>query len=40
MAVDTAALDDITQRLQQLVNVLESAEGSLTQIPEEAAEPA
>jgi hypothetical protein len=33
MAVDTSALDDITERLQQLVNVLESAEGSLTVVP-------
>jgi 4-hydroxy-tetrahydrodipicolinate synthase len=33
-AVDTAGLDDITHRLQQLVNVLESAEGSLTVVPE------
>jgi len=37
MAVDVAALDDITERLQQLVNVLESAEGSLTVIPDAAA---
>ena len=28
--VDVAALDDITERLQALVAVLESAEGSLT----------
>jgi len=33
--VDVAALDDITGRLQQLVDVLESAEGSLTEIPDE-----
>jgi len=33
--VDVAALDDITQRLQQLVDVLESAEGSLTEVPDE-----
>jgi 4-hydroxy-tetrahydrodipicolinate synthase len=32
-AVDTPALDDLTQRLHQLVDVLESAEGSLTVIP-------
>jgi len=37
MAVDVAALDDITERLLQLVNVLESAEGSLTVIPDAAA---
>ena len=37
MAVDTAGLDDITTRLQQLVNVLESAEGSLTVMPEAVA---
>ena len=30
MAVNTEGLDDITSRLQQLVNVIESAEGSLT----------
>lgn len=34
--VDTATLDDITDRLQQLVNVLESAEGTLTVVPEVA----
>mmetsp|Transcript_40383 Transcript_40383/g.80929 ORF Transcript_40383/g.80929 Transcript_40383/m.80929 type:complete len:446 (-) Transcript_40383:309-1646(-) len=33
MAVDTTSLDDIITRLQQLVNVLESAEGSLTVVP-------
>jgi len=33
--VDVNALDDMTLRLQQLVDVLESAEGSLTQIPGE-----
>lgn len=33
-AVDTPALDDITQRLHQLCGVLESAEGSVTEIPE------
>lgn len=32
-AVDIAALDDITRRLRQLVEVLESAEGSLTEVP-------
>ena len=31
--VDNAALDDIVARLEQLVQVLESAEGSLTEIP-------
>ena len=36
-AVNVAALEDITTKLQQLVNVLESAEGSLTEIPEEVA---
>lgn len=36
MAVDTESLDDLTQRLHQLVNVLESAEGSLTVVPEPA----
>ena len=35
--VDGAALDDITARLQSLVDVLESAEGVLTTIPEPAA---
>ena len=34
--VDTFALDDITNRLQQLVDVLESADGSLTEMPAEA----
>jgi 4-hydroxy-tetrahydrodipicolinate synthase len=34
--VDNATLDDITSRLHQLVNVLESAEGSLTVIPDAA----
>lgn len=38
-AVDVPALDDITTRLRSLVEVLESAEGSLTEIPDEA-EPA
>jgi len=32
-AVDTHALDDITTRLRTLVEVMESAEGSLTEIP-------
>jgi len=32
-AVDTASLDDITRRLHQLVEVLESAEGVLTEVP-------
>tara|TARA_B110001452_G_scaffold256421_1_gene249746 strand:+ start:1427 stop:1627 length:201 start_codon:yes stop_codon:yes gene_type:complete len=32
--VDVAALDDITTRLQSLVDVLESADGSLTEVPE------
>ena len=32
--VDVAALDDITARLQSLVDVLESADGSLTEVPE------
>ena len=33
-AVNVAGLDDITQRLRTLVTVLESAEGSLTEVPE------
>jgi len=33
-AVDTAALDDLIERLQNLVQVLESAEGTLTVLPE------
>jgi len=36
MAVDTTALDDITDRLQNLVDVMESAEGSLTVVPPKA----
>jgi len=32
-AVDDVALDDIVTRLQSLVDVLESAEGKLTDIP-------
>ena len=32
-AVNVAALDDITSRLYALVDVLESAEGKLTEIP-------
>jgi 4-hydroxy-tetrahydrodipicolinate synthase len=35
MAVDTAALEDITRRLQSLVDVMENAEGSLTMVPED-----
>jgi len=35
MAVDSSALDDITQRLQQLVSVIESAEGALTVVQAE-----
>ncbi len=35
--VDAYALDDIISRLQQLVDVLESAEGKLTEIPAEGA---
>jgi len=31
--VDTVSLDDITRRLHQLVEVLESAEGVLTEVP-------
>jgi len=33
-AVDDTALDDITRRLHSLVDVLESAQGSLTEIPQ------
>ena len=32
--VDTNALDDITERLQQVCDVLESAEGKLTVLPD------
>lgn len=35
-AVDNTSLDDITTRLQSLVDVLESADGSLTELPETA----
>lgn len=38
--VDEAALDDIVRRLQALVDVLESADGSLTEIPEASKETA
>ena len=31
-----AALDDILKRLENLVDVMESAEGSLTEVPEPA----
>jgi 4-hydroxy-tetrahydrodipicolinate synthase len=34
--LDTAALDDITDRLKKLVFVMESAEGTLTELPEAA----
>ena len=34
--LDTAALDDITDRLKKLVFVMESAEGTLTELPEVA----
>ena len=33
--VDTSILDDITKRLQQMCEVLESAEGKLTILPDE-----
>ena len=36
MAVNAAGLDDIVERLHSLVNVLESAEGSLTVVPNAA----
>lgn len=36
--VDAAALDDIINRLRSLVDVMESAEGSLTEVPDEATE--
>lgn len=36
--VDAAALDDIISRLQALVDVMESAEGSLTEVPDEVTE--
>ena len=32
--LDTAALDDMVDRLKKLVFVMESAEGSLTEVPE------
>mmetsp|Transcript_10361 Transcript_10361/g.34158 ORF Transcript_10361/g.34158 Transcript_10361/m.34158 type:complete len:102 (+) Transcript_10361:1211-1516(+) len=37
--VDASALEDITRRLRALVDVLESAEGSLTVLPPKAAAP-
>mmetsp|Transcript_51223 Transcript_51223/g.169692 ORF Transcript_51223/g.169692 Transcript_51223/m.169692 type:complete len:149 (+) Transcript_51223:1100-1546(+) len=37
--VDASALEDITRRLRALVDVLESAEGSLTVLPAKAAAP-